>query len=527
MVDAEDLPTIGETIGGYQLKRLIATGGMGAVFAAEHKKLGRRAAVKVLDQNLASDREYVSRFLHEARIVNDVRHPNIVDIYDFIEEADRVACVMELIDGPTLARAVGKHGAFNAIQALNATRQILDALTEVHAAGVVHRDLKPQNVLVVAPLHEEFWEVPAVKILDFGIAKQTSHSVQHKTTTGSIMGTPAYMAPEQVAAAPVSGATDLYAVAEMLYEMIAGRRLFQGENLQILQQKLNDDPPMPELDKNVKGGAEILALVRAATVPDPEQRPAVDDFKKAVEELVEVVSEIGTDDIDFDGGATVLNLQAPTFDDDTDKFDDGKISTLGGGMNTMMFFNRIVEDIEEVNRPETPEPRVEPEALPPLELAADTPLDHDSISGPYPSGPYASGPSAPARATPSNPSQRVRPASPAWTPAQQRPPVIRGTPEAAPQMVVPDPVKSGSRFLWLLFVPVIAAIALLALPGVRDRAISTAQKMLGMTPNPVRAQLAAFKERHPDVTGSTEDHVAAALEAHVLEHVRGLCDRAE
>ncbi len=207
----------GDIVRGYRLDRLIAEGGMGAVWAATHTTLGRRAAVKLLAPSLSANREYVSRFLSEARIVNDFRHPNIVDIFDFVEmeSPHRVACIMELLEGPTLAEVI-KQGKLSAAKSMQITLQIVGALEQVHAAGVVHRDLKPQNIIIVAPLDADFTNTCAAKILDFGIAKQGGVQTEHKTATGAIMGTPAYMAPEQVAAADVSAATDLYALAEML-----------------------------------------------------------------------------------------------------------------------------------------------------------------------------------------------------------------------------------------------------------------------------------------------------------------------
>jgi serine/threonine-protein kinase len=513
-VDSEDLPTVGQTIGGYRLDRLIATGGMGAVYAAVHTKLGRKAAVKVLDQKLASDKEYVSRFLHEARVVNDVRHPNIVDIYDFIETKNRVAFVMELLEGPTLARALAKLERFRPVQALNVAIQLLDALAAVHRAGIVHRDLKPQNVIVVASLGSDFDGVPSVKILDFGIAKHHEASVQHKTTTGSILGTPAYMAPEQVAAAPVSPATDLYAIAEILFEIVAGHRLFEGENLQVLAQKLKHQPPNLELPKDVAGGEQIVALVRAAVAPEPGDRPSLPDFKRAVRELLDQIGESTDagqhpDFSDDDAAQTVLALEAPKFgrldtgdlvtDDglaaiqDTEKRVVPK-ATTDPGMNTQMFLNRIQADFEDISQPEPRPPTPKPEPLPSLKL--DTEDVREQIEA-----------------------RHAKESAP-------KPFVVRGRPDRAPvapnkpiqSLQVPDlPKGSRKKFLWLLLAPALATIAFVAFPGVADRARARIESGLGLGPNPVRLHLAEWKELHPDATGSAEEHYQAALAAYARD----------
>jgi serine/threonine-protein kinase len=189
---------LGEVIGGYRLDELVNRGGMGAVYKATHAVLGRLACVKVLERSLAADDDYVARFLKEAKIVNDVSHENIVDIFDFVQVKNprRVACIMEYIHGRPL-NSVLAQGALTALQSANAMLQLVDALRAVHAKGVVHRDLKPSNIMVVAPLRSDFSVRPSVKILDFGIAKVEGSSAV-KTDPGAMLGTPAYMAPEQI-----------------------------------------------------------------------------------------------------------------------------------------------------------------------------------------------------------------------------------------------------------------------------------------------------------------------------------------
>ncbi len=275
---------IGSTIRDYKLDSVLGQGGMGCVFAATHTTLGRKMALKVLAPELASSQEYVSRFRSEARIVNGVRHPNIVDISDFIIEDGCVAYVMEYVDGPSLGGFL-REGAMSVRQAVNVTFQLASALEAVHAVGVVHRDLKPDNVLVLHGRDTDLSGLPSVKILDFGIAKCPEQDVEHKTVTGSMLGTPSYMAPEQVAAEPVSAATDVYALAELLYEMVSGQRLFTGDRMDILRYKLTGD--LPELAWPDVPGWEILDdLVRRGLHPRPEQRLTIVDLVMGLNEVL-------------------------------------------------------------------------------------------------------------------------------------------------------------------------------------------------------------------------------------------------
>ena len=283
---------VGEVIGGYQLENVLGQGGMGCVYEATHTRLGRRTALKLLAPALVSSAEYVSRFLSEAKIVNDVRHPNIVDIYDFIEleEPRRVAYVMELVEGPSLG-GVLKQRRLSLRQAINATFQLVSALEAVHAVGVIHRDLKPDNILVLGDLDSDLSSVPSVKILDFGIAKTVDGDVSHKTITGSMLGTPSYMAPEQIAAHPVSAATDIYAIGEIFYEMVAGRRLFSGDRMPMLSKKLLGEVPSLIFPADLPAETSVRELVTWCLALDPEERPSIPELANALSELLVLASE--------------------------------------------------------------------------------------------------------------------------------------------------------------------------------------------------------------------------------------------
>ncbi len=275
---------LGTEIRDYRLDSVLGQGGMGCVYAATHQVLGRQVAIKVLAAELASSDEYVSRFEHEARIVNGVRSPNIVDIHDFIKEGGLVAYVMEYVEGPSLGRFL-KDGPLTVRQAVNVTFQLASALEAVHSVGVIHRDLKPDNVLVLGTRQTDLAGVPSVKILDFGIAKSTQETTDHKTVTGSMLGTPTYMAPEQVAAEAVSAATDVYALAEILYEMVSGQRVFHGDRMAILQQKLVGGPPQLSWPE-VPGWQTLDNLVRQGLQARPEHRLSISDLVTGLNDVL-------------------------------------------------------------------------------------------------------------------------------------------------------------------------------------------------------------------------------------------------
>ena len=282
-VDRTEPPAeLHEVLGGYRLESIIGQGGMGTVYRARHRLLGRVAAIKVLSGDLTHNMQYVSRFFAEAKIVNDVQHPNIVDVTDFIDQPQprRVAFVMELLDGEPLS-VVLKRGPLSLTQSVNVCRQLSDALVAVHARGVIHRDLKPENIIVIGDLDT----VPSVKILDFGIAKVTEGVSMHQTATGTTMGTPAYMAPEQISAAPVSNATDVYALGEILYELVTGQRVFRGDNITMFQQKLSSSPPTLTFDESVTDPTTLTALISACVSLRPQARPTLDQFRATVEAI--------------------------------------------------------------------------------------------------------------------------------------------------------------------------------------------------------------------------------------------------
>jgi serine/threonine protein kinase len=293
VASAVEISLSGELLGGYRLESLLGVGAMGTVYLASHHRLGRKAAVKVLRQELAEDPKAASRFFREAKVANDVRHPNIVDIIDFVEteEPRRLAYVMEFVDGPTLAQLL-KQRPLTINQALNAAEQLADALASVHRLEVIHRDLKPANILIVAPIDTDLSAHPSVKIVDFGICKiGGTHSDELETVPGIVMGTPAYMAPEQVAAKRPTAAADVYALGEIIYEMITGRRLFQGDQTDVLGQKLTKEPEI-DLPGHVPAREDLIELISDCLRIDPGARPTAGAVKTRIASIRAAMSTL-------------------------------------------------------------------------------------------------------------------------------------------------------------------------------------------------------------------------------------------
>jgi serine/threonine-protein kinase len=272
-VNDEDLPP-GSQAGEYVIERKIGEGGMGAVYGAKHPVIGKRAAIKVIKRELSASAEGVDRFVREAQAVNQIGHPNIVDVFGFGTLPDgRSFFVMEWLEGESLRERMQRPLAF--AQALEVLESIAIALQAAHEAGVVHRDLKPDNVFLARVKGSP---APRVKLLDFGLAKlqgSSSEGAVNHTRTGIVMGTPLYLSPEQAKGAKVDAATDIYSLGAMAYEMGAGAVPFIAESAveimamhisaraEPLSQRAPWVPPMFE------------QLVFRMLEKDPRNRPAI------------------------------------------------------------------------------------------------------------------------------------------------------------------------------------------------------------------------------------------------------------
>jgi eukaryotic-like serine/threonine-protein kinase len=266
---------VGATVGNYRIYKLLATGGMGAVYLAEHPGIGRKAAVKILRPDLAQDPEMSARFLNEARAANAIRHPGIVEIFDSgVLPNGAPYIVMELLEGESLAARIERCGALPVAEAIDIVCQAADALAAAHAAGIVHRDLKPDNLFLIGDLRVPGREL--VKVLDFGIAKlglRLPAMSSLRTQTGSVMGTPAYMSPEQCRGIrDVDHRTDIYALGVIAYELVVGRPPFQAEAFGEMAHLHIGELPPPPGTLNPDLPAEIEAVVLQALEKDPSRR---------------------------------------------------------------------------------------------------------------------------------------------------------------------------------------------------------------------------------------------------------------
>ncbi|MGI5212583.1 protein kinase domain-containing protein [Plantactinospora sp. CA-290183] len=258
----------------YLLNERVATGGMGEVWSATDTLLRRRVAVKVLLPSLVSDTEFITRFRTEARLMAAVRHPGIVQVYDYVEdtvvESRRVDyLVMEYIEGVPLSERIRAAGKLDTTETISVVTQAARALQVAHAAGIVHRDVKPSNLLVQPD--------GSVVLVDFGVAR--SANVTSITGTNIVLGSAHYMAPEQIAGRPVSPATDIYALGAVAYCCLTGRPPFTGNNpLQVVTQHLQEAPPALPAEVPVP----VATLVSRALAKEPGDRhPSAAAFSDA------------------------------------------------------------------------------------------------------------------------------------------------------------------------------------------------------------------------------------------------------
>ncbi len=263
-------PLVGERLGEYLVHEPMSRGGMGIVYRGEQPVIGKPVAIKVLLPHVAEDPEQVHRLLAEARAVNAIRHPNIVDIFGFGRLPDgRHYFVMELLEGEPLSLVVARRGRMRPVEVAVLLGQALGALDAAHAAGIIHRDLKPGN-LFLTTLPDG---TPRLKLLDFGIAKTAG--LRTSTAPNTVLGTPGYMAPEQLRGETVTPQSDLFAIGVIAFRMLSGREPFsrEGASLSDLIDATLHDPP-PELGALApEVPLSLRALVASMLEKEPEARP--------------------------------------------------------------------------------------------------------------------------------------------------------------------------------------------------------------------------------------------------------------
>ena len=264
---------IGTVLGGkYRIVRKLGEGGMGAVYVSVQEPLGRKVAVKVLLPVLARDATLVGRFQREAELAASLGHPNIVQVTDFgVDDEGSAFLVMDLLDGESLGGLLEREVALAPNRVRFISTQVLSALEAAHARGVVHRDLKPDNIYLTSVSGV----ADLVKLLDFGIARLIEGDGDHKmTATGQVLGTPAYMSPEQARGKPVDARSDLYALGVVMYEALSGRMPVNGSNYHELMFAIVGETPTP-LAELVPGlDPALVAVVERSMAKDPNARYA-------------------------------------------------------------------------------------------------------------------------------------------------------------------------------------------------------------------------------------------------------------
>lgn len=276
----------GSRLGPYEIVAPIGAGGMGEVYKARDPRLNRFVAIKVLPPDTFADDDRNQRFLQEARAASALNHPNIVSVFDIGSEAGATYLVMELVDGSSLDTLIPQNG-FRVPELLRVASQIANAFSSAHAAGIVHRDLKPSNVMLTA--------AGVAKVLDFGLAKlidepgpATDHTLTQAAVTqaGIVMGTPAYMSPEQAEGKAVDARSDIFSFGAVLYELATGRKAFPGTSTaSILAGILQNEPkPLAELRPDLP--VELARLITRCLRKEPARRAqSMADLRVIFDEL--------------------------------------------------------------------------------------------------------------------------------------------------------------------------------------------------------------------------------------------------
>ena len=280
---------IGQVIGGrYKIEKVIGQGGFGAVYRAKHTATGDTIAIKVLRTAVEGQEDVVARFRHEAKTTSRLKHPNTVRVFDFGQMDDgNLFIAMEFLDGQTLTHLQAREGPLEPKRLARIAIQVLKALAEAHSKGLVHRDLKPDNIF----LQTVHGEADFVKVLDFGIAKSlTGDQTADLTASGAIVGTPRYMSPEQASGMEVDARTDLYALGLILYEGLTGQTPFVADSpLSMLLRRVAEEPPRVEQSLRLPTPRGVCEVVRRAMARRPQER-----FSSAEEMAAALQAELDT-----------------------------------------------------------------------------------------------------------------------------------------------------------------------------------------------------------------------------------------
>lgn len=270
-------------VGRYQVKSRLGRGGMATVYRAHDPSIGRDVAIKFLHASLCEDEDCRMRFLREARAAGGLSHPNIVVVHDVGEIERRPYMAMELIDGSPLSDKLEKTRCLPVREVVIIGLQLARALEYAHARGIVHRDIKPGNIMILA-------DGQTIKVADFGIAHMDDGSTEQRTVVGAVMGTPQYMSPEQTRGDKVDGRSDLFSAGIVLYQLLAGERPFRGESLVAVATKIATEDPPPLNQKRPEVPASLRRVIDRCLAKKPEQR--YQTGKEVAEALQKVLQEV-------------------------------------------------------------------------------------------------------------------------------------------------------------------------------------------------------------------------------------------
>jgi serine/threonine-protein kinase len=277
LVEVDRDPLLGATIDRYRISDVLGDGGMARVYRAQHIHLAQPVALKILFGDMASDRTLAERFRREAQSSAQIKHPNVVDVRDFGVSPNGLSFMaMELLEGPTVSEVLKQNRSPAPARIAEIVRQTALGLSAAHKLGFIHRDLKPKNLMIVNDGAEQ-----RVKILDFGLVRPLETTEARLTVQGQVFGTPAYMAPEQIADGAIDARTDLYALGVIIYELLAGRPPFTGPMADVFKKHLSVTPP-PLADRSGLGELAHVLMSKA-----PAARPS------SAEEVVKIIDSLG------------------------------------------------------------------------------------------------------------------------------------------------------------------------------------------------------------------------------------------
>jgi tRNA A-37 threonylcarbamoyl transferase component Bud32/CheY-like chemotaxis protein len=286
MADRTDDPRIGQVIAGYRIEERVGRGGMGVVYRAEHLNLRRRAAIKIIAPDLAESEGFRERFTREARIAAALQHPNIVTVYDAGEVEGILYLAMQYIEGNDLAAMLRKDGRLRPYRAIDVIRQVASALDAAHAQGLIHRDVKPANVLI---------EGRTAFLTDFGLTKRMDGTHTELTRAGDVVGTIHYVAPEQIEGGQVSARSDVYSLGCLLYHCLTGQVPYSRENdVAVIYAHLSEPPPkLTALRPELAGGLD--GVIAKALDKSPDRRfPTCSDLVNAARGVIDAAGPLDT-----------------------------------------------------------------------------------------------------------------------------------------------------------------------------------------------------------------------------------------